>query len=98
MDLQGRPSTANTARHVFQVQNHQSMSVGVGTRDANTLTSWAASCVFGVNTNVHRVSRSADKSTAASSRSVDVAHIAVSGVRALSHFGVSLAEVWRIDI
>ena len=85
LDLQGGPSTANTARHMLQIQNHQSMGVGFGARDANTLTTGAASCVLGVDTDVHRVPRSADQSTTASSRAVDVAHIAVSGICALSH-------------
>lgn len=43
------------------------MCVGVGARQANTLTAWATGSVLSVNTNVHRVARSTDETTTASS-------------------------------
>lgn len=97
VDLQGRPGAANTARHVFQIQNHQSMCVGFGALQANTLTARTTSSVLSVDADIHRVTRGADETTTASSRTVDVANVAVSRVRALSDFRVSIGQTLRIN-
>lgn len=76
-----RPGTANTAGHVVQIQDHQTMGIGIGAFQAHTRSARVAGSVYGIDANINGVVSSLDETTAFSSRSVNIVDIPIGGVR-----------------
>lgn len=81
--LQGRPRSTDTAWHMGQVQDHQSVLVCTGTLQAHALSAGRAGDVLAVHADIDRATGGADEASPACSRTIDIAHVAIGRVRVL---------------